>query len=54
MNEVVQKDCVTLKSLQSHKLSHTEERPFECSECGNKFKTKGGLNKHMKMEVTGL
>ena len=27
-------------TITSHELTHTEEKPFKCSKCVNKFKTK--------------
>merc|ERR1719342_1461455 len=30
------------------KLVHTNETPFECDTCGNRYKTKGNLSKHKR------
>ncbi|CAL4112944.1 unnamed protein product, partial [Meganyctiphanes norvegica] len=39
----------TKSVLNTHiKLVHTNETPFECDICGNKYKTKGNLSKHKR------
>ncbi|XP_063807219.1 uncharacterized protein LOC134995897 isoform X3 [Pseudophryne corroboree] len=35
--------------LQSHKSTHTEERPFPCSECGRCFTNQSTLTKHQRL-----
>jgi uncharacterized Zn-finger protein len=36
--------------LRAHRLTHTSQRPFSCHQCGQKFKEKRSLVKHMKLK----
>lgn len=40
------KRFVEKSQLAKHQVCHSNERPFECEECGKKFKTKHYYNKH--------
>ena len=39
---------VECKNLLYHLISHSSLRPFDCEECGERFKTPTHLNEHMK------
>ena len=32
-----------------HMLTHTDDRPFQCSECNQTFKQQGNLRKHLEI-----
>ena len=53
------KFILTLRSFESsaiknHIRSHTDERPFNCSECEMKFKIKQHLNKHKLKHLSDI
>ena len=44
--------CTSKSNLRRHTLIHTDEKPFECQECGRKFKVNEALTWH-KLVHTG-
>ena len=39
-------------TLKSHRLTHSGERPFQCSVCSSRFSQRASLAKHMKTHNT--
>lgn len=35
----------------AHRLVHSDERPYDCSSCGRRFKTQHGLRKHAQVHA---
>ena len=46
---VCHKRCGFQSQLTQHYVIHSDERPFECSQCDSSFKVKGDLTKHVRM-----
>lgn len=40
--------CPSKSRLKTHKLTHSEERPFACQQCPGKFKAARHLDKHVR------
>ena len=40
----------TKSRLAKHFIKHSDEKPFQCPECGQKFTRKDSLNKHINMK----
>ena len=38
------------KYLREHKQAHTDNLPFACSVCGDRFKWRNGRHNHMQSE----
>ncbi|XP_045324662.1 PR domain zinc finger protein 5 isoform X3 [Leopardus geoffroyi] len=44
---VCNKKCSSASSLQEHRKTHSEERPFQCEECKALFRTPFSLQRHL-------
>ncbi len=42
------------RQLRSHKVVHSDAKPFVCTICEKTFKTKGSLNQHMKLHTDAV
>lgn len=47
--DVCGKSFFTQRTLSGHKLTHSDERTFMCSECGDTFKQQSALYTHGKL-----
>ncbi|XP_026919456.1 PR domain zinc finger protein 5 isoform X3 [Acinonyx jubatus] len=47
MCSVCNKKCSSASSLQEHRKTHSEERPFQCEECKALFRTPFSLQRHL-------
>ena len=41
-------ECISRSALEKHRLTHTNERPHSCRQCGKKFVQSSHVNYHMK------
>lgn len=46
--ETCGKEFTRLYDFKRHQLSHTDEKPYHCPQCGKSFKERSSLNKHVK------
>ncbi|RKP03374.1 hypothetical protein CXG81DRAFT_5995, partial [Caulochytrium protostelioides] len=35
-------------NLKSHMISHSQDKPHQCTECGNQFRRKHDLQRHVR------
>ena len=45
--DICDKTLANKKTLSSHILTHTGEKPHECTQCGHRFALKGTLSSHI-------
>ena len=49
---ICMRNFVLISSWKNHMCTHTDERPYECSQCEKRFKKKGTLTVHIQEKET--
>ena len=49
--EKCEKQYLTKPHLDRHTMTHTNERPYQCDNCGMAFHQKGSLKEHMRLHT---
>lgn len=47
MKHVINKKCLTKAKLTEHMRTHTQEKPFQCAYCGEKYAHRHNLRNHV-------